>query len=213
MIAEMSPVAPEGYWIRTDEAEDVAGSIRQALRCMTFTESDGQAWKWVALALHSALQGACVCHLVTTASPVGAVTERNAGEWLEYFEKRRDDPAARPPQTYLLILPDLLKALRKSRSAGDRSNASGVRLSDQELSWLRRFHDEVRNQFVHFEPMGWSLEVSDIPRLAQLIARIIEEILELGWAFRHKDAVWREALLAHLKNLRAAAHADETAQN
>lgn len=191
----------EGRWIQTDEAEDVAASVRHALRCFPFTSDDEQAWKWVALALHSAIQGACVCHLVTTASPVGAVTERNAAEWLDYFEATRSDAKAPPPQTYLMALPDLLRAIRRPHSAGDRRNAEGVRVTDQELAWLRRFHETVRNQFVHFEPMGWSVEVSGIPDLAKLIARVIDQILVVGWAFRHKDDDWQRALRGNLSLL------------
>lgn len=89
---------------------------------------------------------------------------------------------------------DLLKAVRKAHSAGDCSNAVGVAISDAELDWLRRFNDGVRNQFVHFEPMGWSLEVSGIPEIAKLVSRIIGEILELGYAFRHQDAPRHEEL-------------------
>ncbi|MEA3032980.1 MAG: hypothetical protein QOH86_996 [Sphingomonadales bacterium] len=188
----------EERWVRTDEAEDVAASIRHSLRSRDLAAQDPQAWKWVALALHSALQGACVCHLVTTANPIGAVTTKNAGEWLQYFEASRTDPEAKPPTTYLLSLPDLLTAVRKPRSAGDRSNPIGVVLSDEELEWLRRFHREIRNQFVHFEPRGWSLEVSGMPDLAKLIARLIGEMLEMGWAFRHQDADWRRALRSDL---------------
>src|SRR5436305_1244021 len=103
-------------WVRTDEAEDVAGSIRHALRCRQFARDDPQAWKWIALALHSALQGACVSHLVTTASPLGAVTKENAGKWLAYFEASRTNPELLPPTTHLLSLPDLLKAARKAQS-------------------------------------------------------------------------------------------------
>lgn len=187
-----------GEWVRTDEAEDVAASVRHAIRSRQFTSDDPQAWKWVALALHSALQGACVCHLVTTASPVGAVTNQNAEEWLAYFGASRSDPDAKPPKTYLMALPELLKAARKPMSAGDRSNSSGVEISDQELQWLRRFHEEVRNQFVHFEPLGWSLEISGIPELGKLIGRIIQDILDLGWAFRHTDEGWRDSLKADL---------------
>lgn len=188
-------------WVQTDEAEDVAGSVRHALRSRQFTGDDSQAWKWVALALHSAVQGACVCHLVTSASPVGAVTKQNAGEWLEYLERSRIDGEARAPRTYLLSLPGLLKAARKPHSAGDRSNANGVRVTDSELSWLCRFHDDVRNQFVHFEPRGWSLEVSGIPGLAQLISRIIGDIIDSGYAFRHQSEAWREALRCDLQAL------------
>lgn len=195
------PVEPEENWIRTDESDDVAGSVRHALRCASQVGGDDQLWKWIALALHSALQGACVCHLTTSFVPVGAVTARNAAEWISYHEQSYTDPDARPPRTQLMALPDLLKAVRKPNSAGDRSNDAGVALTDAELAWLRRFHDSVRNQFVHFEPMGWSLEVSGISAIGSLVARIMGEILSAGYGFRHKGRVWREALAADLARL------------
>lgn len=64
-------------WFRTDEAEDVAGSVRHCLVSLSLTYADDQAWKWVALSLHAALQGACVCHLATTAPPTGIIDDEN----------------------------------------------------------------------------------------------------------------------------------------
>ena len=188
-------------WIQTDAAEDVAGSLRHLLRCRDIAPSDQQAWKWIALSLHSAIQGAWVCHLFTTAGPIGAVTKRNKVEWLAYFEEGRSNPNTIRPQTYLMALPDLLKAIRKPESEGDGSNVGGVMLSDEELTSLNQFHESIRNQFVHFEPLGWSLEVSGIPELAQLIARLIFEIIEAGWAFRHKKEHWKQFLVSDLAEL------------
>lgn len=188
-------------WIETDEAKDVAGSIRHVISLAQFVDEDPLAWKWVVMALHSALQGACVCHLTTTAAPVGAVTERNAGEWLTYFDNMHTNPNAKPPATHLMGLPELLKAVRKPHSAGDRSNADGVTISDSELNWLCRFHKNIRNQFAHFEPKGWSIEVSGIPEIAKLIARIIGEILEFGWAFRHLNFAQRKEMRRNLQTL------------
>ena len=185
-------------WITTDEADDVAGSIRHALLSFDATSKDDHAWKWVALSLHSALQGACICHLTTSASPLGAVTKRNTAEWLNYFEISRSDPSAKAPETFLMPLPDLLKKVRQPHSAGDRSNEIGIIISDQELVWLRDFHDGIRNQFTHFEPMSWSIEISGIPRLAELAARIITEILGLGYAFRHKEREWKQEISNNL---------------
>ncbi|WP_234902507.1 hypothetical protein [Agrobacterium larrymoorei] len=158
-------------WIQTSETEDVAGSIRHAIRAAQFVAEDPLAWKWVVLALHSALQGACVCHLTTTATPLGAVTKRNALEWHAYFENSVTDPKVKPPDIYLMALPDLLLAVRKPYSAGDRSNAAGIVINQTELRWLRRFHVDIRNQFVHFAPMGWSIDMSGIPEIAKLMAR------------------------------------------
>ena len=188
-------------WIRTDEAQDVAGSIRHVVRATQFVAEDPLAWKWVVLALHSALQGACVCHLTTTAAPVGAVTERNASEWLTYFENSRGDPNVTRPKTHLMGLPDLLKAVRKPGSAGDGSNVAGITISEPELNWLLRFHRGIRNQFAHFEPMGWSVEVSGTPEIARLIARIIGDIHRAGWAFRHQDQAERKEMQQSLHTL------------
>jgi hypothetical protein len=190
--------AEDGRWIATDEAEDVAGSVRHALRCLELVNQDDQAWKWVALSLHSALQGACVCHLTTTAVPIGAVTERNAREWWQYFEASRGDRTIRPPETYVLPLPDLIKAVRKPKSAGDCSEGSGVQISDSEVEWLCRFHSTIRNQFVHFSPLGWSIDVSGMPALGELIARVIGAVIDAGWGFRHKGRDWVQGLRADL---------------
>lgn len=188
-------------WIHIDEVNDVAGSIRHVIRVAKFVCEDSLAWKWIVMALHSALQGACVCHLTTTAAPVGAVTDRNAGEWLAYLDHSRTDANKKPPKTHLMNLPDLLKAVRRPHSAGDGSNPIGVGISESELRWLQRFHNDVRNQFVHFEPVGWSIEVSGIPEIAKLIARIIGEILQIGWAFRHQEPEQREAMRRDLQSL------------
>lgn len=191
----------EGRWVETDEAEDVAGSVRHVLRSWALAADDPQAFRWAALALHAALQGACVCHLTTTASPVGAVTERNAGEWMDYFARSRTDPDARPPGTYLMALPDLLKTIRKPDSIGRGEHDPGIALTDGEFNWLRRFHDDIRNQFVHFSPQGWSIEISGLPGLAELTARIITAVLDAGWGFRTKKSDWCDALRADLEAL------------
>lgn len=199
----MSEIGFQGNWIETNEASDVAGSIRHVIRSADRVGQDPQEWKWVVLALHSALQGACVCHLTGSAQPVGAVTEKNAADWLAYFDATRTNPETKRPKTQLMSLPELLKAVREPYSAGDRSNAEGVALSDSEFAWLKNFHKDIRNQFVHFAPMGWSIEVSGIPEIAKLIARAIKEIIEIGYAFRRLDPALRDSLRNNLDRLAA----------
>lgn len=188
--------------VETNEAQDVAGSVRHAIKCWEFTNNDQHAWKWVILALHGALQGACVCHLVTTARPVGAVTNDNRIEWIDYFEKSRSDRALKKPKTKLMALPDLLKAVRKPNSVGQYCGINHqVTISDHELQWLVRIHNEFRNQFVHFNPTGWVFEVSGMPKLAQLIARIIKDIMTCHWAFKNLNEKQRNELKENLKVL------------
>jgi hypothetical protein len=101
-----------------------------------------------------------------------------------------------------MALPDLLKAVTLANSAGDRSNTTGVAIGESEMVWLVRFHKAIRNQFVHFEPRGWSIEVSGIAEVAKLVARILEDIFRIGWAFRHQERAQREELQQNLQVLR-----------
>jgi hypothetical protein len=118
---------------------------------------------------------------MTTCEPLGAVTDHNAEEWLRHLN---DEQMARP-RTYLAPLPDLLKKIRKPNSAGDGSESAGIHISESEIAWLLRFHHEIRNQLIHFEPMGWTVDVSGVSDLAAVIARIIGQIVDHGWGFRH----------------------------
>lgn len=188
-------------FISYDAPEDVLCSIRHAIRVSQFLDDDPLAWKWVFLALHSALQGACVCHLSTTAEPIGAVTRRNAREQIEYFQKTRTDRHVEPPDTYLMHLPDLLKAVRRPLSAGGPSNEVHILISDTELRWLTHLHENIRNQFVHFEPLRWSIDVSGIPRFANMTARIIGQIESAEWGFRNLSPERRDAMRQCLDEL------------
>ncbi len=189
------------FWIQLDESDDVAGSVRHCIAALILARQDHAAWKWVVLSLHAALQGACVCHLTTTANPVGALTDKSTLEWLSYFELSRENDNINRPKTVLAPLPNLLKRIRKPDSAGDHSQGSAVGLSDVELRWLTHLHDEVRNQFVHFEPMGWSLDVSGLSSLIGIVCRILSDISSKRWAFRHEDAAWHKAFDDDLLNL------------
>ncbi|MBB4097453.1 hypothetical protein [Sphingomonas kyeonggiensis] len=177
----------EERWFRTDEASDVAGSVRHAIRSAPLVQQDPQAIKWLMLALHSALQGACVCHLTTTAQPFGALAKKSADEWWRYLNGGNREPDAKQPAIQIMALPDLLKAIRKPNSIGSGAQEPGIVLSDVELAWLRRLHDQIRNQFIHFAPMGWSIEISGVPEFGSLVGRIIVAMLDGGWAFRRLE--------------------------
>ena len=192
-------------WLQTDEAEDVAGSIRHCIASLQLAASDEQAFKWVLLSLHSALQGACVCHLATTFPPIGVATRANEAEWLKWAEDSRATPDLPQPKTYVAKLPELLKRIRRPHSAGDRSNATGIGLSDTDLQWWTRIHGAIRNQFTHFAPRSWSIELSGISGLVFLTTRLISEMCDASWAFRHQDESWMLALRSDLGKLNQSA--------
>jgi hypothetical protein len=185
----LSETARDENWLQTDEAEDVLASLRHAEACFELAKSDKHANKWLILALHSALQSACVCHLTAT-DLRGALDGRTEQLLYEADEKRRNGSPYKLPKLRIADLVELLQRVRKPHSAGDRSNDNGIPISESELDWLARIHREIRNRLVHFHPMRWSIELSGIPDLAGLVVRIIRDIQSCGWAFRKKDDDW-----------------------
>ena len=186
--------------LETSESEDVLGSLRHALACARLIEGDPHAAKWLFLALHSALQGAFICHLVTTAPPIGIISDGDAVKWHKYL--RESNRISSPqPRTFVLELPKLMSKARIPRSAGDGLNENGISLTDDEFEWIKRLHIEVRNQFVHFSPMGWTILLDGIPDFSRLVARIIREILDHGHGFRHLSQHDRKELRMLLDEL------------
>ena len=54
---------PSQSWLRTDEIEEFIDALERAAMFAKQLTDDVKAWKWLIIALHSALQGACVCAL------------------------------------------------------------------------------------------------------------------------------------------------------
>ena len=44
-----------------------------------------------------------------------------------------------------------------------------------------------RDQFIHFKPSGWAIEVTGMPQIFYDVVGIIGMIVEDGWSFRHLD--------------------------
>lgn len=194
---------------QTDEAKDVVGSIRHAVRCTSFIQDDPHAWKWYFLALHSALQGACVCHLATTQGPLGTLNEKGTKEWLTYYEQwtKKNETGAgnvnRPQKNWTMAFPDLLDAIERSETHGIR-NHHPIYLDKNEKKWLKRLHSEFRNEFIHFKPIWWTIEVSGLPKFGQVVGRIVKDIHDAGWAFRHVDLGERSTMVDELEFLISA---------
>ena len=50
-------------WLRTDEREDVLASLRMVDSSCDAADKDLNAWKWIVIGTHSALQGVMALHL------------------------------------------------------------------------------------------------------------------------------------------------------
>ena len=90
---------PMSKYVRTDECQDVLASLEQCAFSLAQVRRSERAWKWVILSLHSALQGAMVCHLSGT-EQLGALRGDDAKRWREWNNNSiqgGDENAGDPP--------------------------------------------------------------------------------------------------------------------
>ncbi len=153
-------------WIRTDEAEEAIAALEMVGRFAADASRDPFAWRWVILALHNSLQGFMVIAIRDTAG-LFPLPEKLAAKWLQAHEARAPYPKER-----LDSFPNLYRKIQ-SEEIANHLQAKPF----QETRSQRRSVDLLhclRNQFIHFLPASWSLQVSGLPRICLDCLTIVE---------------------------------------
>jgi hypothetical protein len=165
---------PPGY-LHTDEREELVNALRKVRTELEAARTDDHAWKWVIHALQSAVQNAIVAAISGT-DGLGALTDRSARERMEDYE----NDTGRHADAWLADFRELYRRM-KSRTAFPPSPDV-----DEDLGRLVR----LRNQFEHFAPKGWSIQLAGLPRIVRNLLRVVEH---LGWSPGH--ILWYEEAL------------------
>ena len=209
-----------GY-LDTDERQDVLASLEHCALCLVSAESSSGAWKWVVLSLHSALQGAMICHLSGTAG-VGALTSTCARQWSQWHERdgrgeidyidegvdelglparRLRNPDERPPSDRVANAPELFKRLGSESERIESGCGRIIAITAAQKQSFKRLHD-LSNGFTHFSPRGWSIELQLIEDVVPDILDVIAQIADDGWPFRHMSAEEHQLLRDTVSDLR-----------
>ena len=165
-----------GRFIRFDEIEDVLSSLDLLAILSPLLDKHPSYWKWAIVAAHGGLQGAMVCAL-RDPSGVSILTKDCAREMLKWFETQKGPP----PEERLLDFGNLLKRCCQ----GKWMDGVALKMTDMQLTDIKRLHGHFRNNFVHFVPKGWSIEERGLPRIISAALDAIEMLM------RHQRAAIR----------------------
>ena len=180
------PTAPH-HLLRTDEHDDAVRSLEWAAELSGRVSEQRHLWKWLLVALHNAAQGYMVLAL-WDGNGLRALRDNIAAKWLKAYRSGAPYPAEK--------LDDFLNlyAKVKARRGSKEPFAPGI-THDHSLSKLNCF----RNEFIHFTPKGWSLELA---QLAPVCRDTLDLIAFLGW--RSNQILWHKQ--SHLRRGRSAAY-------
>ena len=171
----------EGRYLRTNGLSNAVDSLLMAARCSADTQNLYR-WKWVAIALHSALYGFCICAIEGTdydrvmtkkgrlISAGEALRRCQLTEWMNQFIFSKPLPA----------------------------------LNESQKHSVRKLSQVLRNTFEHFWPSLWSVELSGMPVIVSDICDIIEFLLFKSGNLRLEPAQQQQDVERALKTLRSA---------
>jgi hypothetical protein len=170
-----------GNWLYTNEAQDAVFSLEVTVDHLAKTANDLRHWKWVIVALHNALQGFMV--LALKGSNAFAVTKKDSLKKLWEAEKRDDQtvpPAELDTTTWLYKKIQDPKYMRMYMHSKVFSPSGTQNKSVEKLKVLR-------DEFIHFFPKSWGIEVSGLPQFVEDSMGVIDFLV-----FTSGNILWHD---------------------
>ena len=190
-------------YVHTDEHQDVLGSLEHCALSLQQARRSDRAWKWVVLSLHSALQGAMVCHLSGTAQ-LGALTKKSAEKWLERYDKDEDQPL---PRECVASAKELFKRLSSPLLRIEHGCGQIIVITEKQQRSFMRLHN-LRNEFSHFRPKGWSIELEFIEEVIEDVLDVLCMIQKDPWSLLHMPEEHGRVLRSKIEEIRSIVSRD-----
>ncbi|PPC93068.1 MAG: hypothetical protein CTY33_09460 [Methylotenera sp.] len=161
---------PTKHWFETDEIEEAVSALEVLAKWTEILVFDISYWKWVILVTHNAMQGFMVIAL-RGSDRLRPLRDDVAKKWLEAHQNGTDYPVEK-----LDNFSNLYKKIKSDLMLFFVHSKKFVSSSSQDTS-VRRLNS-FRDDFIHFLPQSWSIEVSGMPKICADCLNIIHF---LGW--------------------------------
>jgi len=150
----MSKIKIRQEWMSLSEETNALDYLEQAYHYIQQTEKRVIAWKWVILTLHGALYGFAICALKGT-NPDNVTFEIKEGE------KR------------LIGFDEALRRCQDSKWMRMTVTSKHLQLTNQQKKSIEILRKWFRNNFEHYIPKRWIIEILGMPQIAIDILGVI----------------------------------------
>lgn len=162
-------------WLRFTGETNALDFLERAGQFIQQTESDIKAWKWVILALHGALYGFAICACRSTN--------------LENIIHRTKNGIER-----LITLDKALFICQDKEWMGTLYGGKPLILTARQKYSIKMLKKSLRNNFEHFKPKGWSIEIHGLPGIAIDILDIIRFLAVETFRYQHLNQSQRRRI-------------------
>jgi len=150
----MGKKAIKGKYLRFSEESNALDYLERAGQFIKETEKNPKAWKWVILSLHGALYGFAI----------SAAKGSDYQSVVKVTKKGRER---------LITLNEALAMCQDERWMGTLYGGKALRLTASRSDSIRRLKETLRNNFEHYIPGGWSIEMHGFPHISIDILDVI----------------------------------------
>ena len=159
-------------WLRTDEKEDLISSLKMIDVAVRSLPADEQMWKWVVISTHAAVQGMFVVRLESGDS-FEVSKPKGVEKWLAAHRGDRNYPELK-----MDYFTELYGKVKSGKVQGFNFQPNSTR--DENITRL----NSLRNDFIHFMPKGWSIEIALLCEVCLDCLNMVQSIgatLETRW--------------------------------
>lgn len=173
----------EAVYLRTDHWIDAVFSLESSVHFAQSAEDDASWWKWLIVSVHATVQGFMVLAL-ERGNSLAVMKPHIAKAWLEAYESGTPFPDEK--MDFFLELYEKVKDTTVPGYFGSKPFRPGA-THDESMRKLNEF----RNDFIHFMPKGWSLQLAGLPQIAGDCAAVAEFL-----AWESGQVLWHDASLS-----------------
>lgn len=167
-------------YARFTEESNAIDYLEKAVSYIKSATSKPEDWKWVVLAIHGALYGFMICNLKGT-NPDNVSTGTK----------------------HLIDFKTALKRCQDTAWMNLGGFASTLQLSENQKYALRRLHSEFRNQYVHYRPTSWSIQLNGMPEMLMHVFDALLAVLGMGCYYLHFEPGDSDKIAALIANGKA----------
>lgn len=169
------------HWLKTTEHEEATSALEAVAEWSERVEKDIGYWRWVILALHNTVQGSMVLAL-RGSDGLRPLRDDIADKWLTAYREGGQFPVEKLDSflnLYKKVQSDTMLFFFHSKKV----------IPSPTLGRSMKRLNTLRNDFVHFLPKTWSLEVSGLPKICLDCLALAEFLFwECGNIIWHKEA-------------------------
>jgi len=167
---------PQEFY-RTDLKENAIDDLEKLSKFLELAKQDKSYWKWVIIALHSSLYKFML--LVLKNPDCSGIWEEKDG--VEKVKKEKVGLVWKiklfDPDNWLVSFLKAFERIQNQTRVG-RYVPGKPFVSDAKVNEaMKRLNTELRNQFLHFKPKSWLIEISEIKKIIQSTLPIIRFII------------------------------------